>query len=237
MKRITSFILGGLITSVFGVQAIAQKIDAVVIVSGVVLDETTRNPVGVSMKFIDETGTEKENSTRSNIGDGTYQAVLKPGKKYKVIFDNPNYFREERTIDIPNTSKYQNISRDWLVRPLRLNAKLPLPVSPFEYKKSKFRVGAEDFLSSLLSAMIKNPSVSIQINCYPDLADNTEANTKLTNERSAALKDYFVKGGVDASRINTSGNGDVDPLNPPPIRKGARGSRYVGSTYVVVTKI
>ena len=60
---------------------------------------------------------------------------------------------------------------------------------------------------------------------------------KLTKERSSLLKDFFVKGGVSDDRIVTLSSADVDPLNPIPIRKGAKGKRYVGTTYIIITKI
>jgi len=50
------------------------------------------------------------------------------------------------------------------------------------------------------------------------------------------LKDYFVKNGITEKRISLKPSDTVDNINPPPIRKAAKGKRYIGSTYFVVTK-
>lgn len=216
--------------------ALHAQIGTTVALTGTVLDELTRQPVSVTMTFYDTDG-KKINSTRSNEKEGgAYYVILKPGQKYVVNFDNPNYMREERSFETPNTSKYAEISRDWVVRPMRAGIKLPLTVSPFEYKKAKFRAGAEDYLNTLRNALIKNPSVNVEIQCYPDLDDSKDGNIKLTQERANALKDFFAKGGVSADRVVIKASGDTDPVNPPPLKKGAKGKRYVGSTYIVITK-
>jgi hypothetical protein len=58
-----------------------------------------------------------------------------------------------------------------------------------------------------------------------------------TSGRGSALKDHLVKNGINADRINVRAMTTTDPINPPPIRKGAKGKRYVGPVYVVVTSI
>ncbi len=42
---------------------------------------------------------------------------------------------------------------------------------------------------------------------------------------------------VDVTSITTRTVNTTDPLNPPPIRKAAKGKRYVGPVYLVVTKV
>jgi len=213
------------------------QIGTKIAVTGTILDEVSRVPVTITIIAFDEAG-KKINSTRSNEKEGgSYYLLVDPGTKYRLEFDHPNYFREERWVETPKSGKYAEVSRDWLVRPMREGAKIPLTVSPFEYKKSKFRVGGEEYLSAIRAALVKNPSVKIEIQAYPDLADNKDANLKLTTDRVAAMKDYLVKGGVSADRITVKSSTEIDPLNPLPIRKSAKGRRYVGNTYIIVTKI
>lgn len=212
------------------------QIGTVITVAGNVLDEVTRNPTTVNVVFSDESGT-RAGSSRSNSKDGSYLVTgLKPGKKYKVRIEQPEFFQAEYEIQLPNTSKYTEISRDFLVKPLVKGTRIPARIAPFEAKKSKLRVGANDILDDFKRTLTINPNVNIEIQCFPDNdADKTE-NMKLTQERCNALRSYFEKAGVSIKRISVKPSDSVDGINPPPVRKAAKGKRYVGSTYFVVTK-
>lgn len=234
MKKMFTLVL---IAAAFAATSSFAQVGATIALTGTVLDEITRQPVTVTLTFYDESG-KKANDTRSNDKEGgSYYAILKPGMKYRMEISHPNYFREDRIVETPKTNKYAEVSRDWVARPLREGVKLPLAVSPFEYKKPKFRFGAEDILDGLKSALVKNPGVRFEIQCFPDIDGNKDANMKLTQDRISTLKEFFVKAGVSADRITMKPSGDMDPMNPPPTKKGAKGKRYVGSTYIVVTKV
>lgn len=224
---------------VFAGTASAQVIGTVVTVRGVVIDEINRNPASVNLTFFDDQ-MKKVNSSRSNAKDGEYLVTgLKPGKKYTVQIEHPDFFKAEYIIKLPATDKYTEVSRDFLVKPLAMNTRMFMRLSPFEIKKSKIRVGATDLLDDFKRSLIMNPNVNIEIQCYPDAEGDNVANEKLTSERCKTLQDYFIKGGVSAARIKIKASGSADPVNapPPPSKKLAKGKRYVGSTYFVVTKV
>ncbi len=224
---------------VFAGTANAQVIGTVVTVRGVVIDEINRNPASVNLTFFDEQ-MKKVNSSRSNAKDGEYLVTgLKPGKKYTVQIEHPDFFKAEYTIKLPATDKYAEVSRDFLVKPLAMNTRMFMRLSPFEVKKSKIRVGASELLDDFKRSLVMNPNVNIEIQCFPDAEGDNAANEKLTSERCKTLQDFLVKGGVSASRIKIKPAGAADPVNapPPPSKKLAKGKRYVGSTYFVVTKL
>jgi outer membrane protein OmpA-like peptidoglycan-associated protein len=224
---------------VFAGTAHAQVIGTVVTVRGIVIDEINRNPASVNLTFFDDQ-MKKVNSSRSNAKDGEYLVTgLKPGKKYTVQIEHPDFFKAEYTIKLPATDKYAEVSRDFLVKPLAMNTRIFMRLSPFEVKKSKIRVGAGDLLEDFKRSLIMNPNVAIEIQCFPDAELDKATNEKLTADRCKTLQDYFVKGGVPAERLKIKPTGATDPVNapPPPSRKLAKGKRYVGSTYFVITKV
>lgn len=233
LKRI---ILFAALALTFGSTSVYSQLFKVVSVTGYVYDELTRESVdGVKVSFLDETGKPNISITHSH---GYYLVTsLKPGKKYHVRIEKPNYFQTEYDFEAPNTDKYEEISHDYLLKPLRVGVKLPIAVSVFDPKKSKQRDGAEDFLNEIAKALIINPNVSIEIRSYPDDAQDKTFNQKLTTERCAAIQSYLAKNGISASRVTVKANDSIDPINPPPNRKQAKGKRYIGKVYVVVTKI
>lgn len=230
-----SFALALLLSSSFAFAAAPQFLNTVVSLTGTVIDHVTRKPISVNMVITDANG-QKVNKARSNSSDGYYLVTgLKPGKTYKVTLEESNYFKEEYQISVPNTDKYLEISKDYLVKPMYNNAKLPIPVPPFELNKSKIRVGADIFLQDFYTALKINPTVKIEILAYADNDKDQAANAELTKSRADALKEYFVKKGIKEDRISVRGANTTDPKMPPPSGRAAKGKRYVGSTYLVLT--
>jgi outer membrane protein OmpA-like peptidoglycan-associated protein len=231
-----SAVLGLVAIVGFMTNSLHAQVGTVITVAGSVFDEVTRNPATVNVVFSDEAGT-RAGSSRSNSKDGSYLVTgLKPGKKYKVRIEQPEFFQAEYEIQLPNTSKYTEISRDFLVKPLVKGTRIPARLAPFELKKSKLRVGANEILDDFKRTLIINPSVNIEIQCFPDMDGDKAENTKLTQDRCNALREYLVKSGVSDKRISTKSSDSIDSINPPPLRKAAKGKRYIGSTYFVVTK-
>lgn len=206
----------------------------VVTLTGSVYDLVNDEPVTV--RLIMEDGEGRKRGARSNSAEkGAYLFTgLQSGETYEIYINNPNYLKEKFTVTIPETDKYAEISRDLTVKPLQKGALIPLPVDPFELNKTKMRFGADMILEDLATTMKINPEVSFKISCYPDKADDMQSNLKLTNARCDSLKKFFVKEGVDASRLTTQGHGEIDPMNPLPVERRAKGKRYKGPAYIEI---
>ncbi len=218
--------------------AYSQLIGPVISLTGNIFNEVTRQPVTVFLMVFDEEG-KRVNATRSNSAQNGYYYItgLKPGKKYRLSIKQKDFLTEEFEIMTPNTDKYLEISRDFLLKPLEVGVSIKLPVAPFELNKSKLRYGAELFLNDYVNVLRLNPNVIIQIECYPDDNENKQENIQLTDDRGRSLKAFFESQGIESSRIVTKSNSNTDPKTPLPTRKLAKGKRYIGPTYLTITSI
>jgi len=235
------FILAVLFVTLFlstGIPAHSQMLTTVVALTGNIFDAVTKEPQTVFVIIKDDQG-RKVGATRSNAYENGYYYItgLKPGNKYTVTLKKTKYFLENYKIFIANSDKYEEISRDFLVKPLFLDAKIPFQVPPFELNKSKLRFGAEEFLSDITNTLINNPEVSIEIHCYPDAAGNKQENLTLTTERCKSLLNHFVTNGIDNARLTFKAHDSTDPDNPPPTKTRAKGKRYIGPSYIIVKEI
>lgn len=214
----------------------SQLVGTVVSITGSVFNSVTREPVTAYLIVLDENG-KRVNATRSNSAENGYYYItsLKPGKKYFITISQPNYFKEKFEIEIANTDKYTEISKDFLITPLQKGIDLPLTISPFELNKSKLRFGSEYLLSDIISTLKNNNEIKVEIICYPDNNIDKTENQTLTEERARSLKTFLVENGIDESRISIKPNSTTDPKNPPPTEKRAKGKRYIGSTYIRVS--
>ena len=153
MKNLTHLIFVSLFL-IFGFNsAYAQQIMSV---TGAVIDQTNRNPASIIVSFYDKNN-KKIGSSKSNSATGFYLVTgLKQGETYKVQLESPDYFKDEYEVTLPVSKKYADVSRDFTVKPLAKGIKILLEVTPFELKKSKLRVGAEDYLADVKKMMILN---------------------------------------------------------------------------------
>ncbi len=226
---------------VFGFLSIssnAQMLTTVVALTGNIFDAVTKEPQTVFVIVKDENGN-KVTATRSNAYENGYYYVtgLKPGNKYIITLKKAKYFLENYEIFIANSDKYEEISRDFLVKPLFVGAKIPFQVPPFELNKSKLRYGAEEFLSDITNTLVNNKEVNIEIHCYPDVAGSKSDNITLTTDRCKSLLNHFVSNGIDNTRLTIKAHDAVDPDNPPPTKTRAKGKRYIGTSYITVKEI
>ena len=216
----------------------AQLLNTVVALTGNVFNTITKEPVTAFVLAKDQNG-KLVQATRSNsFNNGYYYLTgLKPGQKYTIILNKPKFFKEVTEVDIPNTDKYEEISKDFLITPLYVGVKIPVPVPPFELGKTDLRYGSDYLLSGITGSLKNNPEVNVEVECYPDNDKDAQFNENLTSGRCKSIINFFVNHGIDDSRLSMKANSHTDPDNPPPKQKRAKGKWYVGTSYIVVTTI
>ncbi len=212
-------------------------IQTVVSLTGNVFNQVSKQPETTAL--IVTKNDRRVTATRSRASENGYYYLtgLKAGESYEIKLKKKGFMDQLVSIQVPNTDKYTEISKDFLIMPKEAGVKLPLSVPPFEYNKSKLRVGSDIFLSDLYETLALNPSVKFQIISFPDNNKNKNENTELTTERANSLKDYFTKNGIDVTRISIEPNNSTDPNNPPPTEKAAKGKRYIGKSYIKIVSI
>lgn len=214
-----------------------QIIGPVVGVTGTIINSQSKEPLSVEINIYD-VNNKFINKVRSNSADGYYYIPsLEPGKTYFIELEKDGFFTEKYKIDVINSSTYEEISRDFLVRPKQENVTLRLPVPPYELHKSKLRYGAAFLLEDITNTLKNNPKVEFKIICYPDNNKDKNDNLDLTEKRAESLKDFFVINGINPERIKTEGSGKIDPENPLPEKKAAKGKRYIGNTYIKIISV
>ncbi|MBX3042874.1 MAG: OmpA family protein [Candidatus Kapabacteria bacterium] len=207
----------------------------IVSLTGSVKNYLTGEPLGIDIRVFNSEGKQVAIS-KSNSLDGYYFLTgLHPDSVYFIRFMDFAYLSDSHEFQVPNTTKYQEYSRDFLVKPKKVGLKFPLKVIPFDIGKSKLRSGVDYFLGDIANVMKMNRRVSFKIHAYPDKENNSAFNQELCSQRAESLKKYFIDKGVNVDRINIQGYDNVDPQNPPPKTKQAKGKRYTGSIYLEIT--
>jgi outer membrane protein OmpA-like peptidoglycan-associated protein len=238
MKTMQTLLLGMAVVVFASATAFGQAtVNTVVTITGHILNAKTLLPVECSYTLYDAGGAKISQTTKAHEVDGYLVTGLKPGEEYIIRIDDPRYFKQEYRIKVPKTTKYVEISRDFTVRPLESGRRIALAPNPFDLRKTTLKVGAEDLLSDVARMLAMNPQVRFEVQCFPDEVMAGDAARRISTDRGNALRAYFERAGVSGSRISVASAAGVDPIDPPPIRKGPKGKRYVGPVYIVITGV
>jgi outer membrane protein OmpA-like peptidoglycan-associated protein len=108
----------------------------------------------------------------------------------------------------------------------RIVDKLALHIN-FDFNKSTIKSEEDADLQKAIDFAKKYPAYKISLVGFTDSIGKPGYNQKLSERRAAAVKDYLVKHGVEASRIETSGRGENDPVADNKTDKGRAENRRV----------
>lgn len=97
----------------------------------------------------------------------------------------------------------------------------------FETGKSIMRQESYASLDELVILMNSKPAYRLYIAGHTDNVGNKKANTKLSEDRAKAVKNYLVSKGIGADRIKTEGFGDSRPIAPNTTPTGRQKNRRV----------
>ena len=97
----------------------------------------------------------------------------------------------------------------------------------FELNKSSLTSTAKANLDKLVPVFNEYKDTDIQIFGYTDSSGSDDYNLKLSEQRAASVKTYLVSKGINASRINTVGRGEADPIASNDTKEGMSQNRRV----------
>ncbi|GAB4229184.1 MAG: hypothetical protein Kow00109_00210 [Acidobacteriota bacterium] len=84
----------------------------------------------------------------------------------------------------------------------------------FDFDKAELRPKEREILSRIAGILLTSRGYRIQIWGHTDDIGSDEYNLELSRRRAEAVRDYFVKAGIDPSVISTKGFGKSRPLVP-----------------------
>lgn len=192
--------------------AFAQS-DIVVLLKGTVKDQSGA-PVEVELGFRDAGGDPvRAKSDKA----GVYQAVLKPGQKYTVIFNGKDILREIIEFNIDPTDKYVEVRKDFTVRKLAVGTKI-FDGFAFEKGTSELTAQAKEQLKEMADMLNKNRNMTINVTTFGDMPDDPSLQKPREDAFMAFMAD--VKSGKKRIKfINTipfPKREEAAPIPPPP---------------------
>jgi len=97
----------------------------------------------------------------------------------------------------------------------------------FNSSRSSFKSGSADKLDGIVGIMKEFSKATFIIEGHTDSTGSVSLNEKLSAKRAAAVKDYLVQNGIDASRLESKGYGETNPIDSNKTRAGRANNRRV----------
>ena len=82
----------------------------------------------------------------------------------------------------------------------------------FDFNSANLTTLAKTNLDKLVTVLKNNPDTNINIYGHTDSIGSDAVNLRISAQRAAAVKNYFVANGISASRMFTEGLGKSSPI-------------------------
>lgn len=209
----------------------ATKTEAVV--KFIVVDKEKNEPIpGIVISLTGESGAKFFTGETDSTG---YAEVLVPvGQNYDLVYLSLGKRDISARVPVSNEPN-QNIKLT-----LRYKNKLPpprpnAPDSPgfvldgvnFDTAKATIRPESFPRLDSVVEYMTHKQSARIRIIGHTDNEGDPKSNKQLSERRAAACREYLVKKGIEASRVETAGFGDEQPIATNATPEGRQQNRRI----------
>jgi OmpA-OmpF porin, OOP family len=83
----------------------------------------------------------------------------------------------------------------------------------FESGKAKITSQSYEEIDACAKFLKNNPEINVQIDGHTDAVGAADANQKLSEERSKAIKEYLIDKGISDARMKTVGYGESKPID------------------------
>jgi len=201
--------------------------DPVVLVSGRVLDASTKQPVSTNVNYESLTKGTSVGIARSEPKEGNYKIVLPAGDLYGFRAEAPGYYPISDQLDTRGLTEYSEITRDLLLVPIRRNETVRLNNLFFDFGKVNLRSESFAELDRLAQFLAETPTISIELSGHTDNVGTDASNKTLSQERVNAVKVYLINKGVADSRMKAVGYGKSKPIASNSTEEGRQKNRRV----------
>lgn len=177
--------------------------------SGRITDKKTGKPMKVYLKLTNNANLDSLQAVSTNPDDGRYIMVLPTSGEVSIGTLKPGYFFYGEDIEVNTISLRPNvvITRNIALEPLTIGASTNLPRIHFGAADYQPTPNSYSEMERLVTFMKLNPKVEILLEGHASYENDGVDKDNLSLSRADAIKNYLVKKGIKAFRIQTKGAG------------------------------
>jgi outer membrane protein OmpA-like peptidoglycan-associated protein/tetratricopeptide (TPR) repeat protein len=155
-----------------------------------------------------------------NKSQGSQVYIINSKDKYNIDISCEGYFSFNRNFEgseilTMNDVKIKNSNYTWspTLVPLQVGRTVVMNNIFFDLNSATLSKDAKKELDKLVSLMMQNPSIKVELSSHTDNRGTPEYNLLLSNQRAQSCTDYIVERGISKERILAKGYGETKPVN------------------------
>ncbi len=152
--------------------------------------------------------------------DGNYLVTLPIGNEYAFTVNRKGYLLYSENYQLIVYASDSSFTNDIPLQSLITGANVVLKNLFFESNKSDLTPASETELDNLVALLMDNPSLKIALNGYTDNVGTPAANLLLSKNRALSVKKYLESKGIAATRLQSKGFGEANPIAPNSTEEG-----------------
>jgi outer membrane protein OmpA-like peptidoglycan-associated protein/Tol biopolymer transport system component len=178
-----------------------------------VVDAQTKSPVDAKLKLQGAKDNVVVGATPVELGTTEFNITSATAKDYRLSVEREGYIFQNMVVRIEGGSdQAKTVNRTVELRKLVVGASSVLRNIYFDFGKASFKEESYNELNKLVTMMMQNTGMQVEISGHTDNVGSTSYNKKLSQLRANAVKNFLTSKGVDARRITAVGYGEEKPL-------------------------
>lgn len=199
------------------------------IVSGIVIDENTREPLEAELSFEIQDTTF---SSLSSIADGTFQIKILKHGELVIRGKKINYLNLEDSLTITDNQDFREYTTTLEMSPIEVGKTVIINNIYFNFDKTTLKEASFPELDRLTDLMTQNPGIKIDIIGHTDSKGSDDYNLTLSEGRAQSVMEYLIEKGIAQERMTATGRGETDPRSSNDTDEGRAQNRRVEFTIV-----
>ncbi len=197
------------------------------VLKGTITDALSEEPIEASIELYDNEKDELISTMTSNSVTGGYLVSLPSGKNYGIAVRAKDYLFYSENFDIPETSTYQEVTKDIVLSKVGIGSRIVLRNIFFDFGKATLRETSFSELNRLVTLMESYPRMRIEIGGHTDNRGSLDFNTKLSEDRAKSVVDYLIDKGISKNRLSYKGYAFTEPIATNDTDEGRQQNRRV----------
>jgi outer membrane protein OmpA-like peptidoglycan-associated protein/Tol biopolymer transport system component len=208
------------------------KPQTLVQVSGQVINQLTKLPLAAKILVRSRASADTmQIDYDPYLGDFSF---MWPSKKpFYIEVKAKGFVTRKENFDFRDQSKFSESKQLFGLIPIELNKQYKVPNINFAQSKSEIPKESLPALDEIISILRDNDGLNVLIEGHTDNQGDWDENLKLSIERVNQVKEYLVKQGIAASRIQAKGWGGTKPLTASTEEEKRRLNRRVEFSFYV----
>lgn len=200
----------------------------VVLISGVVRDGKTNEPIDARI-IVEDLETGKEVAiARTDPATGEFKIILPAGKKYGFRAIGLGFFEMNKNIDLTDIDEYTEIDDEVMsLSPIEVGQVVRLNNIFFNYGKATLKSSSFLELDRTTEFLNNNPDMEIEIGGHTDDTGSESYNQKLSQARAQSVATYLIEKGIATNRLQVVGYGELQPISFNNDEEGRQTNRRV----------